>query len=466
MPGEHIAKLKAAIAGMNPEDVNTSEAAWKEARETLGRIANTLVDAENSIVKGFGDGSAVGPTARAAFATMRNNVLEPRGTEMTAAEQALAEVKQAMYLAQFADGTMPDAAPGAPPKFTGGTGDEADDITRMKIHANQMQAHNAQMAAYAAADERARLQLIALNQTYDEAAATMAQIHGEPVDDGPGPSAPSSQTPSGPVSPIPTQGPGPGNGVRPDSGISTIGKPDDTPPNGTTDNTPDNTGSDPIINPVDPVTEGPGLTPVTSPPTTGFPGLDDPVTGSTTAPTSPAGTPIAPLGPVLGSDSGSATGSAGMSPLVGGAAAGAGILGGLGAKGLLGRLSTGATAGAVGAGGTATRPLGAGGRSASSGVLGRGGATAAGGQSTTRAGAAGTSTRGAGAAGGTSSGRRSGAGSRAGAGAGAGGARGAGAGGVGARGGRKGDDQTDAREREYDVEEEWLDDEGSPGVLD
>lgn len=129
-----------------------------------------------------------------------------------------------------------------------------------------------------------------------------------------------------------------------------------------------------------------------------------------------------------------------MSPLTGGAAVGAGALGGLGAKGLIGRLS----GAAVTPGASASPPVGSTVRSASSGVLGGRGAGAAGQPVSRSAGGA----RGAGGGGGR----------------GAGGARGAGAA-VG-RGGRKKDERNDTRESEYDVEEDWLDDEGSPGVLD
>jgi hypothetical protein len=448
MPGEHISRLVASVTGMNEDDVRTSADHWDAGALSLGNVARMLARAEQEIIDGFGAGSTVGPAAQAAFATLRTTVLEPRRAEMLDARDALHDVDEAMVSAQAASADMPDSAPGPAPRFTAGTGDERDDIQRLKIHSNQMRAHNLRVSAYADAEERARQELVELNRRYDEAAAVMARIHGEPVPDrttGGG----GGSTPSGGAGSAPGLGPGAPVASGPTGSSTTltglVPGPGQDPTTGTV------TGP-----PTGPTTELP------TGPTTGLPtdSTTSPVTGPVvvpeslpTPPTGPTGSPGAGSDPLAGYDTsaGAAPGGAGAGPLTAGAAAGAGALGGLGAKGLLGRLSTSATAGAVGAGGTPTRPLGAGGRAASSGVLGRGGAPAAGGQPA-RGGGAGA--MGAGGAGRGAGGQRGA------------GARGAAAGGAGGRGGRSKDDPRRSRRSEYDVEEDWLDDEGSPGVLD
>ena len=181
MTGPHIARLQAAIAGMDPDDISTSRAHWDEGAVSLRNIARVLENAEASILEGFGPSSLVGPAAKQAFSTMRTNVLTPRQAEMQAAGEALDVVRPAMSRARAASAQMPTTSPGAPPTFTAGTGDEADDVTRLKIYAAQMRTHQQQTAAYPESDERARQELVALNRDYDEAAEVMARIHGEPV---------------------------------------------------------------------------------------------------------------------------------------------------------------------------------------------------------------------------------------------------------------------------------------------
>ncbi len=442
MTGDHIARLRGATHGMNPDDIVTSSKHWRDGATALRGIANVLARAELDILAGFGPQSSVGPAASKAFSTMRTKVLEPRAAEMDGARDALDNVETAMLRARATSAQMPTSTPGPAPTMTGGTGDERDDITRMKIHAAQMRSHNQQVAAYGDSDEQARQEVIALNRDYDEAAAVMAKIHGEPTPTGPG------------------RGPG--------SGPGSPGSPGTTPPmtagGGSTGASTGGTYSVPTLSPDHHLDHDPEHDPdqgFTDPTTTGTdPTIVQTPTGSTTD------QPTSPLGESVGSGSSSTSGTGpGLGALGGGAAAGA--LGGMGVKGLLGgRPGSAAITGTAGSAGAAgTRSLGAGGRAGSSGVLGRGAAAggAAGGQPVSRgAGTAGATGRGAGA--GTAGGRGAGAGT-AGRGAGAGG-RAGGIGGAGGRGGRTKDEQDPGRKSEYDVEEEWLDDEGSPGVLE
>ncbi len=415
MAGAHIARLQASIAGMDPDDVGTSRMHWDETARSLRTISGVLDRAEASILEGFGPGSAVAAAASTAFSTMRSNVLEPREAEMQEARAALDVVQVAMTRARATSAQLPTSGPGAAPTFGAGTGDEADDITRMKLHATRMRAHQQQVAAYAEADERARQELVALNRDYDEAAEVMARIHGEPVDQsgagGPG-------------------GPGGSGGSAGGSGGPRTGA-------GTAGVLPAGGGQGGTIDSTFPTGGGAAITS----PTSATSGSSDVPGAAGTSGTgeAPQGTPIADTGASEGPGS---AGSSGLHPLAGGAAAGAGALGGLGAKGLIGRLGSASPAAP---GGTPVRPVGASGRAASSGVLGgtaRPGST----------GATGTP----GASGSAGAGRAGTAGT-----AGAAGAAGA----AGRRGGGRTDGRQPSRENDLEVEEDWLDDEGHSGVL-
>jgi len=185
MVGQNIARLTSSVAGMSESDVGTSRRAWQTGADALDLVSEALANAAPKVLAGFGEKAASGRRAAEVLDLMRTEVLGPRRDDMNDARAALQRVEDVMVRSKTVQAGMPPA-PGPAPTLPGGTGDDRDDVTRMKIHANQTRQHNAEMAAYAAADERARVQVEELNRSYEDEAAVMARIHGEPVRDTPG----------------------------------------------------------------------------------------------------------------------------------------------------------------------------------------------------------------------------------------------------------------------------------------
>lgn len=433
MSGANIARLATAVSGMSVDDVETSRIAWDEGATALTKVSLALLLAADQVKEGFGDDSQAGAAAKKVLDAMRTEVIGPRLSDMSKAANALGQVRDAMDDARKLDTSMPSTAPGPAPTYSGTTGETHEDITALKIFANKNKAYNQQVAAYGDADEKARQQVEQVNKTYDEAARVMAAIHGEPIDDGSG----GGDDPTAPTG-------GSGGSGGPGVPAVPVRNPTVTP--------------DPTVHPTHPT---PIPDPTDEPTPHPQPGLQP---AQPTGPTSPIGptSPVVPTSPIADPGLGTTTGpTQGAVPASGGGssaaalgAVGAGALGALGAKGALGRLGSAALGRSAGVGAVGTSA-----RSSASGVLGRGGAGAVGG---TQAGRSTTTGRG-GMASGAGTGQR-GTGSRGGAGGRGAGGRGAGAGGAGGRGRGKNDKET-SREHEYDVEEDWLDDEGNPTVL-
>lgn len=433
--GQNIARLATSVAGMSPTDVDTSRVAWEGGMTALSAVEYALLVAAPEVLDGFGADSDIGKRAKAVLDAMRTEVIEPRKVDMKRAANALQDVHDEMQRSQKTDRGMPGSAPGPAPTYQGTTGETHEDITALKIYAAQMRNHNNQVNAYGDADEKARQQVEQLNKTYNEAARVMAEIHGEPMHTPGSPGAPSGggggtpPTAPPPVAPPPTSTP-------PRTPILTPITPPITPP------------VNPVVPPYHPVEPPIGQPPVFEPPVyePTDPGVHLPETGGPGD--VPVLDPVTSLPPTPGGGDTPGTGG-GFPTSAALGVAGGGLLGALGVKGAAAAISSyasrGASAGVVGA---STR-------ASAGGVLGRGGAV--GGQSVGRGGAAGAGGRGAGVGGTGGRGNGRGAGGR---GAGARGAAGAGA------GGRRGkNDKEQGRESDYDVEEDWTDDEGSPSVL-
>lgn len=427
MVGQNIDHLRRTVAGMRPSEVGTAAGSWRDGAESLERIRRAIDGARSGIKSGFGADTQVAEEALLFLSRMEQVIVERRGP-MTRAADALDRVAIEMSKAKTVNGEMPDSAPGPAPTISPavGAGETRDEITALKIYLAQSRSHDRQVTAYGDSDEQARQQVEKVNREYDEAITVLQEIHGEPDPERPAPTSPGG--PGGPGFPI-------------------------RPPGGTRD--PD---LDPIRNPnnddsLDPddLDNGDGQDPD---------GLDPQDPGEPTDPSDPElldpvdpGDPNQPVGPVGPLGPGGSTDPGWGGSINPGAAAGAGVLGGLGGLGV--RNLLGGSGGAVTVPGQqVARPIGATGaaRGAGSSVLGSRGAGSTGvpGQATGR----GTGARGAGRAAGGGRGASSG---RA--------AQGIGA--AGGRGGRKDGKDTEGATQRYEVDEDWTEDDGQyPGVIE
>lgn len=418
MTGEHLARLRKAVAPMNHDDVLESRKAWSSGYTNLDGVARALERSRDGIRNGFGADSDITRTALEAIANMQDKVNNRKG-DMYDATLALDDLLSAMAAAKGVATEVSGATdPGDPPKFpTVTSGDEADEIQAMKVHNAQTRAYNARAASYAADDAEAERALRDLNTAYDAAIPVFAKIHGEPVEE-------PRRTPTG------TSPGGIPSGVRP---------PTYTPPPGGLIGVDDNDPRDPDFgDPGDDDTKDPD-----------FPDIDpgDPRDPGTIDPGDPGG-PGGPGGPGIGNPGGpgGTGGPGGINPgLVGGGLLAGGLVGPGAINGIRGLLSRGGLSSGAPAIGASTRAGGP-------GSLGRGG-LAPGSQVGRGAGGRGAGGRGAGGRGvpGSQGGR---------------GGRGA-AGAAGGRGGRRKDGEREGADQElYDDGQDWLDDEGTaPGVL-
>jgi len=266
MTGEHLARLRKAVAPMNRDDVLESRKAWADGYTDLDGVAQALEHSREGMRKGFGAGSDITRAALDAIATMQKKVDDRKG-DMGDATLALDDLLSAMAAAKGVATEVSGATdPGDPPKFpTVTSGEEADEIQAMKVHNAQTRAYNTRAAAYAADDAEAERALRDLNTAYDAAIPVFAKIHGEPIEEPP-------RTPTGT---------GPGGiprGVRPPTytpppgGLIGV---DDNDPGGIDPDFPDPGDPDFPDYPDGPDgPDGPGY-----PGYPGDPGIDDPGTG-------------------------------------------------------------------------------------------------------------------------------------------------------------------------------------------
>lgn len=410
MAGQHIARLRAAATGMNRHHVDRSLLAWRAGGETLKDLEVTLSDSSERLGKAFGD-SGVRREAQLVLATVHQGVQKDR-ENMGKAAAALIDVAEAITDTQNENGQMPASSPGAAPTMEGGPyTDDADEIHAMKVHAAKVRIYNQQVAAYDAADERARVQVARLDATYDRAAEVFAGMYDDPAPRNESGTTATSTGTGGGTSPTGTTRPSYTDPHHHPVTVTTTPTTDD--PTGTGHHDPTQTGSgDPTGPgaPGDPTQTGPGAGPG-----------DLPGDGTLT-PGGPFETVTPGSSGLLGSP---------VTPGVG--AAGLGVLGGLGLRNLL----TGAPTAVSVPGQPVTRSIGSTTRSGSGSVLGRSASGQRGGlapgQQTSRSAAG----RGAGRTAGSASGRR-----------------------------RKGEDDRDVEKEIYDVERDWTDDEGQfPGVI-
>ncbi|MEV4999545.1 hypothetical protein [Nocardioides sp. LML1-1-1.1] len=415
MAGQNIAELQQWTAGMNENDVATSQMAWFNVAGVLQTVSTALKGVAPALKEGFGD-SDIAETAPVAF-TNAADKLEEQRPPMLKASKALDEVQTAMKNATATSGTKVDE-PGPAPQQENYPGIPI--VADLKFAADTAK-HVADVAAYNAHDAQAGERLAALKKSYTAAVTVFKEIHGDPYipvdpDDSTGGNGPTGRRPS------------PGGGVKPVRPIGTIIGDDDDP--GKDDDRPDR--PDPVDPPLPP-----------RPPIDN--GVDENWPTFDPDPTDPVG-PY-PGGPNAGGGGG---GGGGISPgLIGGGLAAGGALAAPGAiKGLSGMLSRAGLSG----GGT----IGASSRAGGPGALGRSGAGTPG--SPTSRGAGGRGAGGRAGAPGAQGGRgRGGAGGRGGRGA-------AGAG--GGRGRGKKDQENGADQELYDDGQDWLDDEGAgPSVL-
>lgn len=424
MTGEHLERLKKAMAVADSTSLETSRLAWQAGFTALDTLVATLEKVAPKVEEGFSDGlepSELGTAraGRAAFDTMRTEVVEPRRAEMKRAADALLLVKGKLKAAEDEaraeqEGANPATDPGTPPQQPDfGSLTPLEAVSALTDYIADSGAYSKEAKAFGARDERARKLLADVDDAYATAIPVFEKIHGEPV-------YPEDVPP----------GPGPGPGNVPAPGPPTGGRPPVLPPGNPNDNPP---VPPPVHPPRDPVVEPPGQHPGENP--------HDPTgPGTITGPSTPDGGSWP--GGTLG---GGPSGGPGLNPLVGGGLA-AGVLGGPGlvnaVRGALGgRGALGSNPGTIGS----TTRTGA------SGTLGRSGALAPGSQAG----------RGVGGRGGAGGGRGV---------PGTAGGRGKGGGRTGAVGaaatGRRKDDERGGDRDLFDDGSDWIDDEGAgPDVL-
>lgn len=413
MVGEHIHELKARAHSMTPEHIEESRKAWINASNALLSVGRRLEKAAPRLLAGFGD-SDIGNTARDTFQSAGAKILT-RQEDLHAAAQTLEPVYAAAYDAKAAAGQSVQD-PGERPTPTDPIGTGMSPAEAMTHDAKQMRAYNQRVASFGAADDEARLKLQALDRSYDDAAAVLARIHGDPDVPGPG-SRDDSAGGSGDGN-VPVSGTG-----APYGHVPLVGSGGPHPVTHVPGHT---TGTPPLIEPVEP-----GYQPT--------PGHE---------PDGSAASGSGSVASIADAEDDGRSGGVGPAVIGGATAAGAfaaapGLVKGI--RGLVGsRLPT-----------SGTGAIGASARTGGPGSLGRPG----------NAGTPGSQTnRGAGRPGGRS-------GSRAGGRDATGTASGRGTGGSGAaagaqRGGRKRDEEGRDERDLFDDGQEWLDDEGTgPGVL-
>ncbi|WP_435770117.1 hypothetical protein [Nocardioides sp. SYSU DS0651] len=433
MAGEHLRKLEQWVAGMEPDDVSTSGAAWATTALSLGNVRTALATAAADVKEGFGDNpDGVGATAYDAFTATATRI-EEQEVRMEKAATALVDVHGAMKAAKTTKEGAP-AEPGPAPRPEDYPDYHINPLSMLE-HAVDSVVHSAAVTSYNQADADAKARIEELTTKYDDAVAVLSEIHGDPYV----PMDPEGTPgPGGPAGPGP--GRGPGRGPRP-------GNPTDPVRPGEVVEWPPIDGGE--EEPVPPRDEDPPIDESLPP--------RDPVV------TTPLPLPVDEGGGLTPTPIGGG-GGGGLNPgLVGGGLAAAGVLGapGLvnGIRGLLNR--GGSLSGGAGAIGSSTRTGGP-------GALGRSGAGTVPGTPVGRGGGGGGAGggRGGGRGGGAAGGRGAGVPGSA-AGRGGSGARGVGVGvGAGGRGrGRRDDDQVQGRDL-FDDGQDWIDDEGTaPGVL-
>jgi len=314
MAGENLRRLQAAVDNAREESLEDSELAWRKGHRGLEKLSETLTDTADKAFEGFSDGLAADEQgtahrAKQVFLQLRADVVEPRRKQMGDAAEALKEARKKLHLARNASKgstNLPDK-PESPDWTVVNPNDPA---IRLK-YAKDLSKYNDKVDDLNARDETARKALQDLNDSYGNASAVFAKIHGEPV-------YPEDLPPPG-------EEPGPGgrHGSPGASRVSISGPSTATP----------GTPSQPQVEVPHPYLPGPG---------------DIPDSGG-------YGTPH-PVGGTLGRPDAA---PGGISPLAGGTVA-AGLLGGPGLfRGIRGALSSRAVFGPKAAAiGSTNRPMG------------------------------------------------------------------------------------------------------------
>ncbi|MEP9363994.1 hypothetical protein ABLE68_13580 [Nocardioides sp. CN2-186] len=421
MPGPQETRLIQALQGARPGNVDSRSYEWAKCADILRTVSGQLDQAEMPVVAGEAGektASAMNSAFKAAAAGMKE-----RETKLRAGSQALASAQAALDEAKSAHEAL--GAESAPPTYT--PSEDPGSEAGIKHHNDYLAKAAAHQSEVEHRERVSREHADKLDQALRHSSDTMREIHGEkeggddggrrgPVGGGGGGSSSAGGHGGGApavhlAGPNPGSGPGyhPGHHHNPGHGGHTTNPP------------------------------GPG---VTYPPGGG---TQEPGGGGTIG-TIPVGT--SPGGGLPGTG------------LVAGATAGgvgAGLLGaGLTSGGLRGILSSGGASPSTAQ--SAVRGIGTTSRAAGATTLGRSGVSSA--STTSGTGASGRS------AGGAAGANRSGSSTRGGKAGGRSGGRSGGAAG-GGRGGRRKDDDKSGKHDVFDVDEDWVDDEGAaPGVLD
>lgn len=425
--GPQARRLRNAVDNSDPSDISGTADEWTLCAGMLRRVAAALASASDEMKLAIG--GETGPAVDAAFKSSATAMTRRAGV-LDEGAQALRQAQSELVTATADVATMSDIDQPTPYRAPLGNPTEEE----LQKQADSRKHEQAAQQAYADQEERARKRADQLDATYAASTATMKKIHGEPDPVDPKTDGPSSH-------PVGGGGNGGGSGRTIDSSVTPPG------PGGKT----------PTLSPVGPT--GPGGTP-------------GPVVGGPGHPGGPIN-PVTPGSPGSGVTVGAPPGSSGGSLTGTGLGVAGATVGGVGAGALGAGLSSGALGGGLGGlrGGSvlpvsgtaqsAVRGIGTTGRAVGSSTIGRSGAAS---------GVAGRGTAGsragAGAAGRGTTGRGSGRGAG-GRGAGGRGAGGRGGSGVAGRSGRGKDDEDERKRDLFDVDEDWIDDEGvAPGVLD
>lgn len=423
MPGPQETRLVQALDGARPGNVDGRAFEWSKCADILRTVSGRLAVAEMPIPEGEAGEKTAG-AMNAAFKSAATGMVE-RADKLTAGSQALTAASQVIDAARQAHAAL--GAESAAPTYT--PSDDPGSEAGIKHHNDYLAKAAAHQAEVDHRERISREHADRIDKVLTKSSDTMREIHGEKKEDD---RIPERKLPTG------------GGGTSPSTGGRGGGSP-------TVHLAGPNPGSGPGHDPGH--GHGPGHGGNGTHPS--GPGVTYPPGGGTHE---PGGGTVATI--PIGTSTGTSTGGGvpGAS-LVAGATAGgvgAGLLGaGLTPGGLRGVLPIGGTSGSTAQ--SAVRGIGATSRAAGATTLGRSGVSATGTSS-------GSTATGRSASGGAAGANRSGSSTRGGGRAGGRGAAGSGAGG---RNGRRKDDDKPGKRDLFDVDEDWVDDEGvAPGVLD
>ncbi|MDN5744699.1 MAG: hypothetical protein L0H31_06200 [Nocardioidaceae bacterium] len=180
MSGQHLHDLVHRVGAVDVDDVakvDTAQGSWLSTADTLGQTAKSLTEKAPAMVLAFGD-SAIGNQGKRVFEDAAAKIRQ-REKEVRDAAKTLLPVATKLAAAQ-AEAKNPPDAPGPAPVQRTTLGAALPPGLQSILNTAAKNQHKADVAAYGAADERARIKIAELKVAYNDATAAMAVIHGDP----------------------------------------------------------------------------------------------------------------------------------------------------------------------------------------------------------------------------------------------------------------------------------------------